>query len=116
MFLVFSNKIILFLNDFCTSNRFWFPKVTRNLQCLIFFSYLYKHIILFGILFLDDENKSENKPQCRYGSTVCKCPISSQTIKYMRRYKCKLNRFFFSKMLVWIPPRCVPSLESIAQV
>ena len=24
------------------------------------FSYLYKHIILFGILFLDDENKSEN--------------------------------------------------------
>ena len=24
----------------------------------------------------------EDKPQCRYCLTVCKCPISSQTIKY----------------------------------
>ena len=33
---------------------------------------------------------SINKPQCRYGLTVCKCPISSQTIKY--RYKFKSNQ------------------------
>ena len=31
-----------------------------------------------------------NKPECVYGSTVCKCPISSQTIKY--RYKFKSNQ------------------------
>ena len=38
----------------------------------------------------------ENKPECVYGSTVCKCPISSQTIKY--RYKFKSNpNFFFLK-------------------
>ena len=31
-----------------------------------------------------------NKPECIYGLTVCKCPISSQTIKY--RYKFKSNQ------------------------
>ena len=36
-----------------------------------------------------------------------------QTIKH--RYKIKSNQFFF-KMLVWAHLRCVPSLESIAQL
>ena len=62
-----------------------------------------------------EDIKKLNKPQCRYGSTLCKCPISSQTIKY--RYKFKSNQFFFLlKILVCAPPRCVSSLESIAQV
>ena len=44
----------------------------------------------------------ENRPQCRYGSTVCKCPISSQTIKC--RYKFKSNQKKISpKMLVSTP-------------
>ena len=45
-----------------------------------------------------------NKPECVYGSTVCKCPISSQTIKY--RYKFKSNqKKVSSKILVWAPPK-----------
>ena len=39
----------------------------------------------------------EDKPQCRYCLTVCKCPISSQTIKY--RYKSKSNQFFLGVRL-----------------
>ena len=39
-------------------------------------------------------------PQFRYGSTVCKCPISSQTIEY--RYKFKSNqKTILPKMLAW---------------
>ena len=56
-----------------------------------------------------------DKPECIYGSTVRKCSIASQTIKY--RYKFKSNqKKVSSKILVWAPPRCVPSLESIARV
>ena len=36
------------------------------------------------------DNNYDNKPECGYGSTVCKCPISSQTTKYM--YKFKFNK------------------------
>jgi len=62
-----------------------------------------------------NENKiNRNKPECVYGSTEYKCSISSKTIKY--RCKFKSNQIFFSKMLVWTPSRCVPSLESLAQV
>ena len=57
----------------------------------------------------------KNKPQCRYGSTVYKCSISSQSIKYW--YKFKSNQKKNSpKILELIPPRCVPSLKSLAQV
>ena len=37
-----------------------------------------------------------------YGSTVCKCPISSQTINY--RYKFKANQIFFLQNACMAPP------------
>ena len=43
-----------------------------------------------------------NKPQCRYGLTVCKCPISIQTINY--RYMFKSNKKkFLQKCLYGLP-------------
>ena len=46
---------------------------------------------------------------------ICKCQITSQTIKY--RYKFKSNQKIVSpKILELIPPRCGPSLKSLAQV
>ena len=47
----------------------------------------------------------QNKPECIYGLTVCKCPISSQTVKY--RYKFKSNqKKFFQKCLHGPPKVC----------
>ena len=74
----------------------------------VFYEFLISDIITH-LLFLKTkrywivpEKIKHNKPQCRYGSTVCKCPISSQTIKY--RYKFKSNQKKYSpKMFVWTP-------------
>ena len=57
------------------------------------------------LIFVHQKNSVEcdvNKPECGYGSTVCKCSISSQTIKY--RYKFKSNqKKILPKMLAWTP-------------
>ena len=58
------------------------------------------------------EKKPLNKPQCRYGLTVCKCQIQSQTIKY--RYKLKSNqKDFFSQKCLYEPPQGVYQVSSL---
>ena len=49
------------------------------------------------------KKKLINKPECIYGSTVCKCPISSQTIKY--RYKFKSNQKKILQKCLYGPPK-----------
>ena len=57
------------------------------------------------------QKKCFNKPQCRFGSTVCKCPISSQTIKY--RYKFKSDQIFFGQKCLYGPLQGVYQVWSL---
>ena len=52
-----------------------------------------------------------NKPQCRYGLTVCKCPISIQTINY--RYMFKSNKKKFLQKCLYGPPQGVCQVWSL---
>ena len=56
----------------------------------------------------------QNKPECIYGLTVCKCPISSQTVKYRYKFKSKQKKIL--QKCLYGPPKGCSSLESIAQV
>lgn len=72
-------------------------RIWRASRALIIVFYIYQRKVVMAafrgrlnVKTLKLQNLYHNKPHSRYGSTVCKCPISSQTIKY--RYKFKSNQ------------------------
>ena len=72
----------------------WFcARKVRKMWFLTNFVHLVLHWWMVGVKCTADLTACKttwtiykNKPQCRYGLTVCKCPISSQTIKGPFKY------------------------------